>query len=142
MPRKATAKKTEIRAQHNLFGDTPAELDLHIRVADQEVIQELLQREQGPERDHFASSALRVGVLAFRQASGLIDRTAMRGEGERLVGEIRAAMENHVKDTRSRVEEFLKLYFDPKDGDLPQRLEKLVKHDGEIATLLKQHLDS
>ena len=78
MAGKTSSKQTEIRAQHNLFGDTPAELDLQLRVTDQEVIQELLQREQGAERDHFATSALRVGVLAFRQASGLIDRTAMR----------------------------------------------------------------
>ena len=83
MAGKTSSKQTEIRAQHNLFGDTPAELDLQLRVTDQEVIQELLQREPGAERDHFATSALRVGVLAFRQASGLIDRSAMRSEGDR-----------------------------------------------------------
>ena len=57
--------------------------------------------------------------LAFRQASGLIDRTAMRSEGERLVGEIRAEMVKHVDDTKTHVSEFLKLYFDPKDGGQP-----------------------
>lgn len=32
-------KKIEIHVQHNLFGDKPAELDLHFRVTDKEVNQ-------------------------------------------------------------------------------------------------------
>jgi hypothetical protein len=34
----------------------------------------------------------------------------------------------------------LKQYFDPTDGQLPQRLDRLVKRDGELESLLSRHI--
>ena len=41
-------------------------------VQDAEVAHELLQRAEGRERDLYATQALRLGVLALRQASGAL----------------------------------------------------------------------
>ena len=121
------------------YSDTPATLELHISVRDQEVIHELLQYEDAT-REEFARAALRVGVLSIRQASGLLDAESLKHEGERVVNNVRTELEKHAEQTRQNVESFLKQYFDPNDGNLTQRLDKLVRHDGEIATLLGQHL--
>ncbi len=113
--------------------DAPAELDLHLRVEDQEIIQELLPHEAGGPREQFALSALRLGILAFRQASGQLDAGTLRNEGERLFRGMEGILIKYTSQTQERVSAFLKQYFDPTDGNLPVRLEKLVKHDGEIA---------
>ena len=63
----------------------PISLPLELTVRDTEVIAELWSREEGRERDDFALDALRLGVLAIRQARGQIDSRAVRNEGERLV---------------------------------------------------------
>ena len=43
----------------------------------------------GPDREAFALSALRLGVLALRQATGAVDAASLRQEGERVLGSVR-----------------------------------------------------
>jgi hypothetical protein len=64
-------------------------LALHLEVTDPEVAAELKRRAEGEERERFALTALRVGVLALRSASGQVDATAIRQAGEELVARMR-----------------------------------------------------
>lgn len=48
-------------------------LRLVLCISDPEVGHELAQHEEGPEREAFARQALRIGILALRQASGALD---------------------------------------------------------------------
>lgn len=59
----------------------PKTLHLDLTIREPEVIGELHKYHEGTERDEFALSALRIGVLALRQASGVLDANAVRAEG-------------------------------------------------------------
>ncbi|MBI2808196.1 MAG: hypothetical protein HYX68_24690 [Planctomycetes bacterium] len=115
----------------------PRTIHLNLAIGEPEIVAELNKYAAGPERDDFARSALRIGVLALRQASGHIDANAVRVEGERLVGAIREILTEKLGNVAST----LKIYFDPAEGHLPQRLDRLLKKDGELQSLLAQHLD-
>jgi hypothetical protein len=110
-------------------------------VTDPEVSHELELRDEGPARDAFASQALRIGVLALRQASGALDATTIQREGERMLASVRDALGDHTAQTTSALARLLGGYFDPTSGSLPQRLERLTQRDGEIEALLAKHLD-
>lgn len=118
----------------------PRELELTLTVSDPEVISELFAREDGDERDRFALSALRIGVLSLRQASGFVDAMMIREEGAQLLDSVRATLTEHATNCVGSIATSLKLYFDPESGQLEQRLGRLVKKDGEIDELLNRHL--
>lgn len=110
-------------------------------ISDPEVVHELGQREEGPERDAFARQALRIGVLALRQASGALDAQSIQREGERMLGAVRDVLTAHSTQTAASIAGLLGNYLDPATGSLPQRLDRLTKRDGEIESLLAKHLD-
>ncbi len=114
-------------------------LDLSIR--DPEVVLELHKFEDDTEREQFALSALRIGVLALRQANGVVDTNAVRAEGERLVGSVRELLSSNTTNFLMGVSSTLKSYFDPNEGHFPQRLDRLMKKDGELHSLLSTHLE-
>lgn len=117
--------------------ERPKVLRIELAVRDQELIGELLHHEDESERCDYALSALRIGMIALRQARGVVDADAVREEGIRLIGDIREVLTANAKDIAST----LKIYFDPTDGHLPQRLDRLIKKDGELQSLLAHHLD-
>ena len=119
----------------------PNALHLELIVRDPEILAALSKYEEGPDRDDFVLTALRIGVLALRQASGIVDADAVRVEGERLVGTIRELLTTNTNTFLGDVSATLKSYFDPSVGQLPQRLDRLMKKDGELQALLVQHLD-
>jgi hypothetical protein len=119
----------------------PSVLRLELTVREAEVITELAKHDEGPPRDEFALSALRVGVLALRLASGVIDSAAIREEGQRLVVNVRDAMAAYSAKLLQEMGGMVGAYFDPNTGVLPQRLERLVKKNGELETVLSRHLD-
>lgn len=120
--------------------DLPAEIDLSLTVCDPETVMELWRRPEGHPRDGFALSALRLGVLALRQASGAVDGATVRQEGERLVASIRELLAERANQMTENLTASLKQYFDPNDGQLPQRLDRLIKRDGELESLLSRHV--
>jgi hypothetical protein len=69
----------------------PYSLPLELTVTDPEVVAELNAKQEGPERDEYALGALRLGVLAFKQARGQIDAGTLRHEGERLLVQLLCA---------------------------------------------------
>src|SRR6266446_1478138 len=122
--------------------ESPSELAkmlrLELEVREPEVIAELCKYPEGPTRDALALSALRLGVLALRQASGVIDSAMVKHEGERLLGSIGELLNSNMAQTTN----VLQKYFDPYEGDLPQRLQRLLCQDGELEKLLTRHLDA
>ena len=56
----------------------PKTMYLELTIRESEVIAELSKYQEGTERDEFALSALRIGILALRQASGVLDANAVR----------------------------------------------------------------
>jgi hypothetical protein len=112
---------------------------LELDVADAEVLAELRQYE-GEERDRYALAALRVGVLALRTASGHIDAGSIREAGHALVSEVRELLSSRATEMTERLSSTLTQYLDPQSGVLPQRLQSLMRKDGELDQLLRAHV--
>lgn len=133
------------RAAERIVVDNPftedSSVSLQLHVTDPEVVAELLRHPDGATRDQFALSALRLGVLALRQACGSIDAGGVREEGERLVTEMRTLLETEAAGLTARLTGAIAHYFDPNTGDLTQRLDRLVRKDGDLERVLASYLD-
>lgn len=113
---------------------------LELNITDPEVLAELNCRREGRERDEYALSALRLGVLALRQARGQLDADTLRQEGTELLSQVRLALTAHQNDLKSSMAMTLKEYFDPQSGRFHERVDRLLKKDGELETLLAHKL--
>src|ERR1700722_13161011 len=110
---------------------------LTLVVSDRETVAELLQRSDGREREEYALAALRIGVLSLKHARGQIDADAVRREGERLMQDLKHALDGSRDDIHTGLTNALKDYFDPKDGRVQKRIERLIKQDGELEQVLQ-----
>lgn len=117
-------------------------VDLRLEVIDPEVVFELTKRPIGEERAQFALTALRIGVLSLRAATGQLDSASVKETGDKLMADIRELLTGRARELTSTIATSLTQYFDPATGLVPQKLESLVKKDGELARLLSEHLDS
>lgn len=98
--------------------------ELLLVVTEAEIIAELMA--QASPQD-YGMAALRVGLTALRAAGGQLDSEAIKREGDRILGEVRAAVTNH----QQALNQLLTVYFDPKTGNLPQRFETLLLTGGQ-----------
>ena len=121
-------------------GEQPSVIQLALAVTDPEVIGELAQYAAGPARDEYATQALRLGVLALRQARGQVDSDAVRRESERLLENLQHRLEDHSRTVHDRLAGSLKEYFDPGNGRFQERVERLIKRDGELEQVLRRQL--
>jgi hypothetical protein len=117
------------------------DLDLLLRVRDPELVEELLAIAGRREREEFALAALRIGVLSLRTARGQVDSQALRGEVERMLAELRKGLEQHQERHQLELGNALRGYFDPRDGRFEARVQALVKDDGEIAQVIRRHVE-
>ncbi len=131
-----TAHAAVVRAEAR----RPGSVSLQLEVEDAEVVAELERRPEPGERAAFALTALRIGVLALRTAGGQVDAAAIREAGTRLVGDLKELLTAKAKDMTGDLSQALQGYFDPRTGSLPQRIESLVRKDGELERLLEQYL--
>lgn len=118
----------------------PREMELRLRVRDREVVETLGDLDEGTEREDYAVTALRIGVMAMRKARGEVDTQRLRNEGDRLLQEMREVLSNRAVEMSSAMQETLRRYLDPESGLFPQRVESLVADDGELARVLRQHV--
>src|SRR5436305_13355923 len=115
-------------------------MELTLNVSDPEVVFDLDKLPIGPERDLYAASALRLGVLSLRQARGELDSASIREAGQSLIGEFRELLVDRSTKISTEMASALKTYFDPGTGTLPQRIESLIRNDGELEKALRTHL--
>src|SRR5262245_8280019 len=120
--------------------DNQLGLPLELKVLDREVMDALLGYPEGLARDEFALRALRIGVLALKQAQGQIDATAVRQEGERLLQNVERALQQHQQLLNERLTTQLKTYCDPNDVRFHERIERLIRQDGELEQLLRRNV--
>jgi hypothetical protein len=119
-----------------LVHSLPFSLEIELVVTDPEVLAELVARKEGRERDEYALAALRIGVLALRQARGQVDANALKREGEQLLSAVQLALNEHRNHVSLFIAGTLKEYFDPESGRFNERVDRLLRKDGELKTLL------
>ncbi len=118
----------------------PFALPLELNVTDPELIRELVAYNEGKPRDDFALSALRIGLLALKQARGQIDGDTIKREGERLLGALDGKLTLHARGLDEQITGVLKDYFDPESGRVQERIHRLVKKDGELEDILRRQI--
>lgn len=120
--------------------DLPMTLQVEVVVHDAEVIAAICDHADGEERHRFVERALRIGVLALKNASGEVDAERIHRETERLVTTLTHQFQEHNRSVHDGVAEVLKRYFDPASGHFQDRVERLVKRDGELEQVLARHI--
>ncbi|MEQ1947398.1 MAG: hypothetical protein ABL995_09420 [Bryobacteraceae bacterium] len=115
-------------------------LEIRLEVSDPDVVFELRKHREGPAREDYASSALRLGVLALRQAAGELDSTTIRAAAQHMLTDLGQLLSHRGTDITNEISGALRQYFDPSSGALPQRIEALLRNDGELDRALRAHL--
>jgi hypothetical protein len=115
---------------------------LELLVSDPDSLNELLQKVEGRERNDYALAALRIGLLSLRHARGQIDAEAVKHEGERLIADLKHALEQSRSEIHGDLTSALKEYFDPASGKFQERVDRLIRQDGELEQVLKRQIGS
>lgn len=110
---------------------------LELLLEDPEVVEALKSLPEGRERQNYARTALKIGILALAQAQGRIDAETVRNEGERLIAAMKSRLDQTQQQIDGLVTQSLKDYFDPGSGRFNERVERLVKQDGELERLMR-----
>lgn len=103
-------------------------------VSDAEVVHELVQRAEGPERDDYLRLALRIGVLSLRLAGGQIDEKKLREEGDRLVRDVQREIEDYLHPEKGRLRVSLSQYV---EGDRSVLAQTIAAKIGENSPIFK-----
>jgi hypothetical protein len=117
-------------------------LELQLTVTDRDTLDELASYPSGNQRELFALSALRIGVLALRQARGRVDADLIQRETQRMLSGLQGQLAAHATQLQDKLAGSLKEYFDPQSGRFHERVQQLVKQDGELEQLLRRQIGS
>ncbi|HEV3137775.1 MAG TPA: hypothetical protein VGZ26_07715 [Pirellulales bacterium] len=120
--------------------DVPDSLNLQLTVEDRDTIDDLLAYPAGDERDQFALNALRIGVLALRQTRGRVDADLIQRETQRMLNGLAGQLSAHAVQMQDKLAASLKEYFDPQSGRLHERVQQLIKQDGELEQVLRRQI--
>jgi hypothetical protein len=120
--------------------DVPEAVHIDIFVTDSDSVRELAIRQKGRERDEYTLCALRIGILSLKHARGQIDADAVKREGDRLLEDLGNSFESYRSLLHENVTTVLKEYFDPNNGRFQERLERLVRKDGDLEQLLRRQI--
>ena len=125
-------------------GGSPNELpsvELNLLIDDGDLCGELEAYPEGQEREEFAISAMKIGVIALRQAQGRIDVDRVRQEGERFVHNLGIALENYQKDVTGQIGSCLETYFDPESGQFSERVKRLTEDGGDLERVIRAQVE-
>jgi hypothetical protein len=118
----------------------PQALELHLRVVDRDLIDELAGYPEGEPREEFATGALRIGMLALRQARGRVDADLIGRETQRMLAGLQGQLSAHAAGMQEKLAGSLKEYFDPQSGRFHERVQQLIREDGELEQLLRRQI--
>jgi hypothetical protein len=110
---------------------------LQLDLDDPEVAVAVLEIPDGPARQRFVTTCLKIGVLSLRAARGLVDGEAIRREGDNLLQQLTERLDKYRGFLEGSLQSSLTHYFDPKSGLFSVRVENLVKDDGELASVIR-----
>jgi len=114
---------------------------LHLPVTDPETVAALAEVADGRERQELALNALKIGILSLKAARGTVDGAAIRHEGDRLLGTLEERMCKHRELLDEALGGTLRSYFDPASGAFTERIQRLLKQDGELATVIGSQVE-
>jgi hypothetical protein len=117
-------------------------LYFHLSVNDPEVIAAVSEFPQGAQRTEFLNTCIRIGVMAIRSARGVIDGDAIHRASDNLIANLKLTLQEHGEGVNRDVAGTLRNYFHPESGSFPERVNRLTKDDGELASVIRKELDT
>ena len=115
----------------------PEPLYVHLAISDPEVILAANEYSEGRQRTEFIQTALKIGVLSLRAARGVVDGDSIRREGDALLAQLNERLNGWRTNMEQNLTSSLSHYFDPKQGMFAERVERLVRDDGDLAGVMK-----
>jgi hypothetical protein len=115
-------------------------IDLWLR--DSDVVSAIEAHPEGRRRDDYTRTAVRIGVLALQQAQGRVDAEALNSAGDRLITQLEGRLGNYQAQLSTVLTGALKDYFDPTNGRFHERVERLVKKDGDLERAIRGEMDA
>jgi uncharacterized protein YoxC len=91
------------------------------------------------QRGQIAAEVWQVGLRALEHAQAGANAARLEDVGKALLEDVQDKLHAHVDAQTREVEAQLRGFLDPKDGRLMQRLDGLLKDNGELARMLQQH---
>ncbi len=122
--------------------DIPDHVHVDLWLRDVDLVQPLLEYPEGRERDDFIRRALRIGILALRQAQARIDTDSVRREGEHLISQLGNRLSTFQDQIDNLLTTTLKDYLDPRDGRFSERVERLVKDGGDLESIMRSQTEA
>ena len=117
-------------------------LYVHLAISDPEVILAASEYPEGRPRTDFIQTALKIGVLSLRAARGVVDGDSIRKEGDALLAQLNERLSGWRTNMEQNLTSSLSHYFDPKQGLFAERVERLVRDDGDLAGVMKGQVAS
>jgi hypothetical protein len=108
---------------------------------DRDVVTAINAHPEGRRRTDYLRTAIRIGVLALQQAQGRIDTESVRNEGDRLIAALENRLAQYQDQLRSVLGGTLRDYFDPNDGRFTERVERLIRQDGDLEKVIRTQMD-
>lgn len=130
----------QIAPIHTKPAAAPEAQILTFAVNDPEVLLALGEYPDGPARTNFVVTALKVGVLSLKAARGTLDSDTVRREGERLLEQLGERLNGWRSVFEQRVTGSLSHFFDPQQGLFVERVNRLTREDGELASVMRQQV--
>ncbi|MBU6257928.1 MAG: hypothetical protein KGO01_05855 [Burkholderiales bacterium] len=115
---------------------------LHLPVTDPETVSALMEVADGRDRQELALTALKIGILSLKAARGTVDGAAIRQEGDRLLGTLDERLAKHRELLDDALGGTLRNYFDPTSGAFTERVQRLLRQDGELATVIGSQVET
>lgn len=118
----------------------PPSISLELIVTDSDSVSELSARREGNEREDYALGALRIGLLSLKYTQGELDAEAVRREGNRLLENLNNALSSHRSQLNEGLASSLREYFDPQSGKFQERVERLIRRDGDLEQAMRRQV--
>jgi len=93
-----------------------------------------------PQREQFAHDAWSIGLRALHNAHAAAQEVRLQDIGTSLVADIDRQLRAHVESQQQTMANVMARFFDPKDGQVTQRLTAFVDDQGVLARLLDKYL--
>jgi hypothetical protein len=116
---------------------SPQTLHLTLEVTDPETVAALSAYPSGTERLKFALLSLKIGSSALQIAGGNWQTDIIRGETTRLVEQLTLVLGQHSDRVCSNMHHQLHEYFAPESGRFNERIDRLLRKDGDLETVLR-----
>lgn len=93
-----------------------------------------------PQRPLFATEAWAIGLRALRNAQSAAEEARLKDIGSSLMVDLDCQLKAHVESQQRQISSVLTRFFDPKDGEVAQRLTSFLADEGVLARLLDRYL--